>query len=200
MRKFKKYTHSVLTGLAASALMASTASAATPMKVGRYTSQPIGHYEFCQKVPDECRATGNNVEPDRLTEASWRTMVRINAVVNATITPRTDMQMWGREEIWSYPVKYGDCEDYVLLKRHDLIAAGFKPSNLLITVVLQPNGDGHAVLTVRTDHGDFILDNLVGAVMDWRDTRYHYLKRQSTSNAGKWVDIIDERNSVAQVR
>jgi len=54
------------------------------------------------------------------------------------------------------------------------------------------------VLTVRTDHGDFILDNLVGTVLDWRDTRYRYLKRQSTANAGKWVDIIDERRSVAQ--
>jgi predicted transglutaminase-like cysteine proteinase len=170
---------------------------AAPMKTGRITSQPIGHYEFCLQVPGECRATGN-VAPDRLTKAAWSTMIKINSRINTTIAPRTDYEMWGKEEIWSYPVKYGDCEDYVLLKRHELIRAGFHPSNLLITVVLQPNGDGHAVLTVRTDRGDFILDNLVTKVLDWRDTRYQYLKRQSTANAGKWVDIIDTRRNVAQ--
>jgi predicted transglutaminase-like cysteine proteinase len=173
-------------------------ASATSMKLGRYTSQPIGHYEFCQQVPAECRANGSNISPDKLTPAMWKTLLRINSDVNAMIAPRTDFEMWGREEIWSYPVKYGDCEDYALLKRHELIVAGFNPGNLLITVVLQPNGDGHAVLTVRTDHGDFVLDNLVGSVLDWRDTRYRFLKRQSTANAGKWVDIIDERRNVAR--
>lgn len=184
----------LITG-AVTALPAS--AGATPMTTGRTTSQPIGHYEFCQQAPGECRPTGRNVAPDRLTEKTWKKMVEVNARVNATIAPRTDYEMWGREEVWSYPVKYGDCEDYVLLKRHELIAAGFRPSNLLITVVLQPNGDGHAVLTARTDQGDFVLDNLVGKVLDWRDTRYRYLKRQSTADAGKWVDIIDQRSKVA---
>ncbi len=199
MRKTKKNSFPLVVAAAAFTLGAGMASAhATPMKVGRYTSQPIGHYEFCQQIPAECRSNGPNVKPDRLTPDRWKTLIRINSGVNAMIAPRTDYEMWGQEEIWSYPVKYGDCEDYALLKRHDLIAAGFNPGNLLMTVVLQPNGDGHAVLTVRTDHGDFILDNLVGTVLDWRDTRYRYLKRQSSANAGKWVDIIDERRSVAQ--
>lgn len=199
MYKRQKNFIPIAATVAAIALGYGTATAnATPMKLGRYTSQPIGHYEFCQQLPAECRPTGNNVAPDRLTQAKWKKMLRINADVNAIIAPRTDYEMWGQEEIWSYPVNYGDCEDYALLKRHELIAAGFHPGNLLITVVLQPNGDGHAVLTVRTDHGDFVLDNLVGSVLDWRDTRYQFLKRQSSANAGKWVDIIDERRSVAQ--
>ena len=44
----------------------------------------------------------------------------------------------------------GDCEDFVLLKRKKLIAGGFSPSDLLITVVRKPDGEGHAVLTLRT--------------------------------------------------
>lgn len=194
----KKISKSLVLGLgliSATAFVGAGSAGAMPMTTGRVTSQPIGHYEFCQQVPAECRATGNNA-PDRLSQRAWTRMVEINARVNATIAPRTDLEMWGREEIWSYPVKYGDCEDYVLQKRHDLIKAGFHASNLLITVVLQPNGDGHAVLTVRTDQGDFILDNLVSKVLDWRDTRYRYLKRQSTANAGKWVDIIDDRPNI----
>ena len=194
----KKISKGLVLGLgliAGDAFIGAAAASAMPMTTGRTTSQPIGHYEFCQQVPNECRATGNNA-PDRLTQRAWAKMVAINARVNATVAPRTDLEMWGREEIWSYPVKYGDCEDYVLQKRHELIQAGFHTSNLLITVVLQPNGDGHAVLTVRTDQGDFVLDNLVSKVLDWRDTRYRYLKRQSTANAGRWVDIIDDRPNI----
>ncbi|WP_421851257.1 transglutaminase-like cysteine peptidase [Oricola sp.] len=176
---------------------ASVAAHAAPMKLGRVTSQPIGHYEFCQQVPEECRRIGNPGGADRLTHRNWRKLVEINSRINRTIAPRTDREMWGVEELWSYPVDFGDCEDYVLLKRHELVQAGFHPANLLITVVMQPNGEGHAVLTVRTDHGDFVLDNLVGEVLDWRDTRYRYLKRQSSAHAGKWVSIIDERTIVA---
>lgn len=195
MKKISKGLVLYLGLIAGDVLIGAAVANAMPMTTGRTTSQPIGHYEFCQQVPRECRSTSNHA-PDRLTQRAWAKMVEINARVNATIAPRTDLEMWGREEIWSYPVKYGDCEDYVLQKRHELIQAGFHTSNLLITVVLQPNGDGHAVLTVRTDRGDFVLDNLVSKVLDWRDTRYRYLKRQSTANAGKWVDIIDDRPNI----
>jgi predicted transglutaminase-like cysteine proteinase len=201
----KNFRNNFLSFVASAAVMTALSTAATAasagapgMKIGRHTSQPIGHYEFCIQVPAECQQTSSRTAPDRLTEAAWSKVVEINARVNTIIAPRTDQEMWGQEEVWSYPVNYGDCEDYVLLKRYELIKAGFKPSNLLITVVLQPNGDGHAVLTVQTDHGDFVLDNLVGKVLDWRDTRYRYLKRQSSANAGKWVSIIDQRSVVAQ--
>lgn len=53
-------------------------------------------------------------------------------------------------------------------------------------MVLQPNGEGHAV-TVRTDHGDFILDNMRNKVMLWSETEYTYLKRQSSDDPGRWV-------------
>ena len=73
---------------------------------------------------------------------------------------------------------------------------GSRPPDKLTDGFAGDHGDGHAVLTVRTDRGDFILDNLVSKVLDWRDTRYRYLKRQSTANAGKWVDIIDDRPNI----
>ena len=58
----------------------------------------------------------------------------------------------------------GDCEDYVLEKRRELMHKGLSASDLLITVVRKPDGEGHAMLTVRTDKGDFVLDNLTDAV------------------------------------
>jgi predicted transglutaminase-like cysteine proteinase len=77
-----------------------------------------------------------------------------------------------------------------------LIDQGFSPADLLITVVLQPNGDGHAILTVRTDRGDFILDNMRNKVLLWSETEYTYLKRQSETNSGQWVKIEDDHSPV----
>ena len=90
----------------------------------------------------------------------------------------------------------------MLLKRKMLMNKGFSASNLLITVVLQPNGEGHAVLTVRTDRGDFVLDNMRNKVMNWSETEYTYLKRQDTANPGRWVKIQDGRatNAVGGIR
>ncbi len=46
---------------------------------------------------------------------------------------------------------YGDCEDYALLKRKMLMQAGWPREALLMTVVRDKKGEGHAVLTVKTD-------------------------------------------------
>lgn len=184
------------TALAVAALMAGggTAQAQAFMPTGGLSTQPVGHYEFCQRHPDECTKIGAR-QPVELTRKLWAAMVDINNIVNTMVTPRTDMEMWGVEEHWSYPVNgYGDCEDYVLEKRRRLVKAGVPASNLLITVVRQPNGEGHAVLTVNTAMGDFVLDNLEPRILAWTDTDYQYLKRQSSKHAGMWVGIEDGRN------
>lgn len=163
------------------------------MKTGGRTTQPIGHYELCQRDPNECRQRTKSKRPVKLTRKVWAAMVNVNNTVNVMVAPKTDMEMWGREEIWSYPVRQGDCEDYVLEKRLRLMQAGVPAGSLLITVVRQPNGDGHAVLTVRTDRGDFILDNMEQKILHWTETEYRFLKRQSSRNSGTWVSINDGR-------
>ena len=111
--------------------------------------------------------------PIQLTRKLWAAMVDVNNAVNTMVTPRTDMEIWGKEEVWSYPDRVGDCEDYVLEKRRDLMQLGVPAGSLLITVVRQPNGDGHAVLTVRTSNGDYILDNLEPRILDLGGHRLH---------------------------
>ncbi len=170
------------------------ASPGAAMRIIGKANPPIGHYEFCQTYQSECQPTSADMGPLRLTEETWKTMLDVNYTVNTTITPATDMEIYGVEERWAYPTTAGDCEDFVLLKRKMLMNKGISASNLLITVVLQPNGSGHAVLTVRTDRGDFILDNLRNKVMDWSDTEYTYLKRQDSNNPGRWVKVQDGRN------
>lgn len=166
------------------------------MNTAGRTTQPIGHYDFCQREPGECRQKTPKQAPVELSKKLWSQIVSVNNEVNARISPRTDMEMWGTEELWSYPDVVGDCEDYALEKRRDLIRLGVPAGNLLMTVVRQPNGDGHAVLTVRTSRGDFVLDNLEPRVLPWADTEYTFLKRQSERNSGVWVAVDDSRQTV----
>ena len=143
------------------------------------TLQPIGHKRFCRKFASECTVSSSITKPTKLNRKRWNQIVEINNQINLTIIPVTDMEYYNIDEHWTYPNKYGDCEDYVLLKRYMLMQMGWPPSSLLITVVKQSNGDGHAVLTVRTDKADFILDNLRMKIRPWFKTEYRYLKRQS---------------------
>jgi predicted transglutaminase-like cysteine proteinase len=174
------------------AVQAAMALPAT-MELAGATSQPIGHYEFCKNYSDECRSNGEDSGPLTLTPENWKTIVNVNYTANVDFAPLTDMEIYGVEELWTYPETAADCEDYVLIKRKNLIEAGISPSNLLITVVLQPSGQGHAVLTLRTDRGDFVLDNMRNKILLWSETEYRYLKRQSSANAGKWVKLQDGR-------
>jgi predicted transglutaminase-like cysteine proteinase len=160
------------------------------------TSIPVGHAEFCKARPAECRPNAQVIDSMPLSEALWQQLLQVNASWNAAVTPVTDEDLYQTAEFWTYPNGYGDCEDYVLAKRRDLINAGWPASTLLIAVVKQPNGEGHAVLLVRTDRGDLVLDNQVGSIDLWSNTPYKFIKRQSQADAGKWVDMIDNREVV----
>ena len=166
--------------------------------VGEHARAPIGWVEFCTENPREC-ATGRTAARDVvLTPQAWSSLMRINDWVNQSIKPITDQDHWGVVEKWSYPDDgYGDCEDYVLLKRRMLVEAGWPREALLITVVRDRKGDGHAVLTVKTDKGEFILDNQNEKVLAWHETGYRFVKRQSQTDQNLWVSLGDPRPAVA---
>jgi predicted transglutaminase-like cysteine proteinase len=166
--------------------------------VGTTARAPIGYVEFCTEMPKECAANDSEPRDVVLTAKVWKDLVRVNKWANDSIAPITDMDHWGVVEKWSYPDDgKGDCEDYVLLKRRMLIQAGWPREALLITVVRDKRGDGHAVLTVKTDKGDFILDNQEEQVLLWSETGYRFVKRQSQSNPNHWVALGDPRPTIA---
>lgn len=159
------------------------------MKIYGPAQPPYGFVRFCESNPKHCAQTGFGearitATPERLSELD-----EVNRSVNARVQPLTDQEIYGVTEYWTIPDKYGDCEDYVLLKRHLLIQRGWPASALLITVVRDENGDGHAVLTVRTSQGDYILDNKVPDVRIWSSTPYQYVMRQSYVNPRVWVSL-----------
>jgi predicted transglutaminase-like cysteine proteinase len=159
---------------------------------------PIGWVEFCAEQPSECKATPSTPRDVVLSPKAWRDLVRINRLVNERIKPMTDLEHYGVVEKWAYPDDgYGDCEDYVLLKRRVLMEARWPREALLITVVRDKKGEGHAVLTVKTDKGEFILDNQNEEILLWSETGYRFVKRQSQSDPNMWVSLGDARPAPA---
>lgn len=154
---------------------------------------PVGFVRFCAENPADCkdrtsRAKRIAMDPDR-----WNLLYQVNTYVNGKIAPVSDLELYGEAERWTYPVDAGDCEDYLLLKKKYLQGLGFPQEALLITVVLDEQGQGHAVLTVVTDKGDFILDNRRNDITRWKDTKYAFLKRQSQTNPRVWVALVKEK-------
>ncbi|WLS10024.1 transglutaminase-like cysteine peptidase [Shinella sumterensis] len=161
------------------------------MEVGDITSQPIGHYEFCKRNASECSIRSRSTLPLIMSARLRDQLENLTISINQAVRPKSDLELYGVDEFWTYPVDAGDCEDYALAKRRLLLKDGISASNLLLTVLRRPNGEGHAVLTVRTDVGDVVLDNLTDKVLNWDETGYTYLKRQSAGHTGKWVSIRD---------
>jgi predicted transglutaminase-like cysteine proteinase len=158
------------------------------------TRAPIGWIEFCASNVGECAAAPSRPRDIVLTATAFQDLVSINRYVNGAIKPMTDIDHWGTIEKWSYPDDgYGDCEDYALLKRRLLIRAGWPREALLLTVVRDRKDEGHAVLTVKTDRGEFILDNQVDEILPWYETGYRFMKRQSQHDQNVWVSLSESR-------
>lgn len=156
------------------------------------TLPPVGFVQFCEREPAECRPAGKSASRARLTDGRWKLLNQVNAMVNAKVAPVSDMELHRVAEHWDFPDGSGDCEDYVLLKKRYLEGLGLPAETLLITVVLDEVGDGHAILMVRTDKGDFVLDNRRDTILRWADTRYQFLKRQSQQDPRVWVALTNK--------
>jgi predicted transglutaminase-like cysteine proteinase len=152
---------------------------------------PLGWVNFCYRHPRDCRPDTAELDQLVLTTQLWRKLLAVNKAVNDEVQPLADQAHWGVSESWDYPDDgRGDCEDYALEKRRRLIAAGFPNRVLLMTVVLDENREGHAVLMVPTNRGDLVLDNKRDAVLPWDSTGYSFIKRESRTGAG-WVALGD---------
>jgi predicted transglutaminase-like cysteine proteinase len=196
MKRYPKGIPAVAAGAFAFFAFASAAFAERLLfaSLGDNSRAPIGWIEFCSNHAKDCVGGTSTPRDVVLNGKSWKDLVRINKFVNDSVKPMTDQDHWGTVEKWSYPDDgYGDCEDYVLLKRRMLVQAGWPLEALLITVVREKSGDGHAVLTVKTDKGEFILDNQNPEILLWSETNYRFVKRQSQTDPNRWVSLGDPR-------
>jgi len=159
--------------------------------VGQATSVPYGWVDFCGRRPEECALGKLNPVDIRLNKKTLAAIAKINTSVNAAIEPITNLDHWGTMvDHWDYPVDgKGDCKVYALYKRKLLIEQGFPRQALLMTIVRDLDGEGHAILTIKTDHGEFVLDNLSDEIRPWDATGYRYVKRQAQNDPNVWLDL-----------
>jgi predicted transglutaminase-like cysteine proteinase len=129
-----------------------------------------------------------------LTPELWNKLESINSAVNLNVRPEADLQQFGVRDYWNLPLEpgesgAGDCKDYALQKRKELLEAGLPMNALSIALVHTPWGEDHAVLLVGTRQGEYVLDNLSAWIRPWQAVGYSWLERQSTSNPDQWIKL-----------
>jgi predicted transglutaminase-like cysteine proteinase len=158
-----------------------------------YTKPPIGWIDLCRREPEPCEMPEYKAKQVDLSDMVWHVLHAVNIFVNTGIEPLADAVHWkkqGLTERWDYAEDgMGDCEEYVLVKQRELLRRGFPRSSLPFTIVLDAEGAGHAVLTVVTDRGDYILDNQTMNILLWHETGHHFIKRQSQEHPNRWVSL-----------
>jgi predicted transglutaminase-like cysteine proteinase len=154
-----------LVALAIAAAVVATMS--TPSMASKRA--PLGYQLMCLENPAECRGGGKS--SIAVTDDIMSTLKRVNSSVNRSIKPRHDKGA----DVWSVNASSGDCEDYVLAKRRALIKSGLPPSALRIAYVKTRSGEGHAILVVKTNGKDLVLDNLNGKVRPLSQSGYRII-------------------------
>ncbi len=159
--------------------------------VGEITRVPYGWADFCTRRVEECRVDVLDPVDLVMTPKVMRILADVNAEANGSIEPMSNLDHWGTLlDHWDYPVDgKGDCKIYALWKRKLLLDRGFPRQALLMTIVRDLDGNGHTILTVKTDRGDYILDNMVGEIRLWDETGYRFVKRQSQADPNVWVSV-----------
>jgi len=176
--------------LAESVLPGSAQQKSAFLELGPTSFTPSGWAEFCQRYKSDCEASSKASGEIISTDATLSLIYRVNKQVNQSINPMNDWDHWREVDRWDYGEDgVGDCEDYALVKRRLLLAAGLPLGSLLMTVVRDENMDGHAVLTVRTDRGDIVLDNMSDELRLWWRTPYRFIKMQSPNNQNVWLAV-----------
>ncbi|SDG37331.1 Predicted transglutaminase-like cysteine proteinase [Bradyrhizobium sp. Rc2d] len=159
------------------------------IELGRPTLPPLTYTMFCLRYEAECRSRrGFRGGPVRLTEERWADLLEVNRAVNLAIVPvPNDLGLAG--EAWSVNPDRGDCNDYAVSKRHELLRRGWPARALLLSEVIVSSGEHHLVLLVRTRSGDLVLDNLAPEIKLWSRVPYRWLRVQMPSSHQLWATI-----------
>jgi predicted transglutaminase-like cysteine proteinase len=154
---------------------------------GNGAVEPFGEFMLCRRNPSVCRpraarGVATSQGQVRLTPDLLQRINAVNLQTNAAIVPAAETN----GDVWKVGGRTGDCEDYALAKRAKLLQMGFPSSAVLIATAYQRSGAYHAILVVRTDRGDFVLDNLSKAIKPWDRTGYRFEMIQSPENPRSW--------------
>ena len=203
--------HSMLAAILASALFADYATARSrppqashfpaPIVEASPTLSPFQHVRFCLRYPSDCKTSLTENERIEFSTETSELLKRVNQNVNSSMIPVSKTYGSNLEDGWTIGPNMGDCNDYAVTKRHELIESGLPSRALRLSVVKTASGAGHLVLVVMTTRGDLVMDNLTQAIRPWRSTGYQWLKIQSATDAKFWYEVRSPASgpSISQV-
>jgi predicted transglutaminase-like cysteine proteinase len=198
MRKILILAAVAVTGMLVGGKYANAAMVGMPMglksailhiKFETPTLPPMAYSQFCVRYRDECRTKPMfRGGPVRLTPERWADLREVNQSVNQEIIPeRNERGLAG--ETWLISPDRGDCNDYAVTKRHELLDRGWPARALLLSEVVTNSGEHHLVLVVRTKSGDLVLDNMTPQIKPWSRAPYRWVRIQSPSSSRLWATI-----------
>jgi predicted transglutaminase-like cysteine proteinase len=161
----------------------------TPIVDASPTLAPFQHVRFCLRYPSDCKSNPAEKERIDLSAETSELLKRVNRRVNMSIISTLKSYGPDLQDGWTIAPDIGDCNDYAVTKRHELLESGLPSRALRLSVVKTASGIGHLVLIVATTKGDVVLDNLTETIRPWLSTDYHWLKIQSATDARFWNEV-----------
>lgn len=150
---------------------------------------PFAYTQFCLRYQEECRPRmifrGG---PVSLTAERWDDLKEVNETVNREIAPELN-ELGLAGEKWLINPRTGECHDYAVSKRHELLNRGWPARALLLSEVITHSGEHHLVLVVRTKTGDLVLDNLTPQIRPWSRAPYRWVRIQQPTDTRLWATV-----------
>ena len=153
------------------------------------TLAPFQHVRFCLRYPSDCKSNPAENDHIDLDAETSELLKRVNHSVNLSIIPTVKDYGPNLGDGWTIAPDTGDCNDYAVTKRHQLLESGLPSKALRLSVVKTASGIGHLVLVVVTTKGDVVMDNLTEVIRPWQSTDYHWLKIQSAIDSKFWYEV-----------
>lgn len=171
--------------IAAFSAAAQGASAQTVTASSQNVLPPFGHTVFCMRYPDDCERSGSSrlVADPRARHAE---LDSVNRLVNASIAPVKREVAF--DDKWLVAPLQGNCHDYAVTKRHDLLKMGWPSSSLRLAEVTLNTGEHHLILLADIEDEPFILDNLDPDVLSLALTKsgYYWNRIESPDDPKFW--------------
>ena len=164
-------------------------SSLAPIVEAAPTLAPFQHVRFCLRYPSDCQPNSRNDQRIFLNRRVMSLLTSVNSKINRSIVPSWKDYDGDVDAGWVITPTIGDCNDYAVTKRHELLVSGLPSSALRLSVVRTPNQIGHLVLVVVTTEGDLVMDNLTEAIRPWQSTDYQWLKIQSAKDPRFWIEV-----------
>jgi predicted transglutaminase-like cysteine proteinase len=161
------------------------------------TLAPFQHVRFCLRYPADCNSNPMEAEHIDLSDENSALLDRVNRSANAAIAPIHKSYGRNLADAWTIAPVAGDCNDYAVTKRHELLRSGLPAKALRLAAVRTKSGSGHLVLVAATTKGELVLDNLTDEILPWQSTDYRWMKIQSVGDPRVWNQVETPRVSVS---